>query len=100
MTERKTIPIACTLPADGMEDRLEEWRSVLARAASRQPVPDGVRLEFPAEPALISEVAGLAVREADCCGFFSFGLTLDHGRASLTVTAPSEAQELVAALFG
>jgi len=38
------VPIACTLEADGgnMEQRLGEWRAVLAEATGREEIEDGV----------------------------------------------------------
>ena len=94
------IPIACTLPSEAMPDRLGAWNAVLARAENRERTADGVRLRFPAEPALTASLAELAVQEAECCAFFTFDLRIDAEGTSLTVGAPPDALELVLALFG
>ena len=79
MAERKIVPIACTLEANDAADRTGEWAQVVARAEERIRTDDGIRLRFPAEPALAATLAELAAKEADCCAFFDFSLSLAHG---------------------
>jgi hypothetical protein len=94
------LPIACTLDgAEAVEDRLAEWRAVLAQARARQDLPSGVRVEFGAR-APIEELARLAVAEQDCCRFFAFAITVDGRGVGLEVEAPPDALEIVTALFG
>jgi hypothetical protein len=45
-------------------------------------------------------VARLAAAEQDCCRFFRFTLSIDAGGVALEVRAPSEATDVVTALFG
>jgi hypothetical protein len=96
---RKVIPIACTLPGEDMGDRLGEWAAVLARAERREPTDAGMRLQFPADPALLASVAELSAKEADCCAFFTFTVTIEHGAATLDVAAPPDGREVLLALF-
>ena len=86
------IPIACTLNAGDQVTRRDEWVAMLARATSR----DGNRLRFPR--AVTAELADLVAREADCCAFFTFRMTVSHDELILEVDAPPEAEELVNAL--
>ena len=65
---------------------------MLTRATSR----DGSRLTFPRS--LAAELADLIAREADCCAFFTFTMTVRHDELVLEVDASDEARELVAAL--
>lgn len=92
--------IACTLSAEQVEDRLEEWRTVLAQVEHREPIDGhGLRLALPPDASL-DEVARLVQAEQGCCSFFAFALTVDRRGAALEVRAPAEAAELVATLFG
>ena len=99
MAERKIVPIACTLEATDAADRTGEWAEVVARADERIRTDDGVRLRFPAEPALAARLAELAAKEADCCAFFDFSLSLAHGETWLEVTAPPDGQPILTSLF-
>ena len=93
-------PIACTLGADTVPDRLREWQAVLDRVEERRATAQGVRLRLPRDPELLAATAGVAAREVDCCSFFTFTLALDADAAWLTITAPADAEPLVASLFG
>jgi len=96
---KKGIPIACTLPGPDMGGRLQEWTDVLGRVATREPTDDGMRLSFPPDPALVASVAELATKEAECCAFFTFTLTIDAEGAALDVAAPPEGREVLLSLF-
>jgi hypothetical protein len=86
------IPIACTLDSGDQVTRRDEWIAMLARATAR----DGNRLTFARSEAV--ELADLIAREADCCAFFTFRMTVSHDDLVLEVDAPPEAEELVTAL--
>ncbi len=93
-------PVACTLAPDAMPGRLDEWQAVLARVEEREPVPNGIRLGFAPDADLLASLTRVAAKEVECCSFFSFALSLEPGAAWFTITAPADAQPLVAALFG
>src|SRR3954454_11862097 len=72
------LPIACTLDAGRMRNRLGEWNRLLAdkgdlveSAVTRKAIPGGVRLEY-AAGADVNEIVRLSVAEQDCCRFLSF----------------------------
>ena len=94
------VTISCTLAASEAADREREWRSVIARAETREAVPNGLSLHFPRDAELLGSLATLTAREVECCSFFTFTLTLDARAACLTVTAPAAAVPLVTDLFG
>ena len=95
-----TAPIACTLDAGSMPDRVAAWRTILDHATSRRTTVDGgLRIAFDAALPL-DGLARLAAAEQRCCAFFSFAITLDHRGAALEVRAPDGAGDMVAALFG
>ena len=92
-------PIACTLDADAMADRLADWQAMLARSRSRTALPDrGLRIEFDAAVAF-DEVARLVAAEQRCCGFLSFALTIDAHGVALEVRAPEGAEAMLASVF-
>ena len=90
----------CTLDPDRMPDRLGDWQRLLARVVARRPIADGVSLDFPADPNVAAEITALTAAEQDCCSFFDFTLHFTGQTVRLHVTAPPDAQPMVAALFG
>ncbi len=93
------VPIACTLTADAVPGRLEDWRSVLSLVRARTRIEGGLRLELdPSAP--LPEIARLAAAEQDCCRFFAFALTIDRRGLALEVRAPDDALSVLHALFG
>jgi DNA-binding transcriptional MerR regulator len=91
--------IACSLSAGDMPERMTEWQAVLAQVEARRPLEGGVRLEF-GSAAPLHEIALLAAKEYECCPFFGFAVTIDARGLGLEITAPADAQELVAGVFG
>lgn len=85
-------PIACSLGGQDYGARVTEWRDLLA-SAPRVEVPGGVRVTLPST--LLTEAAALARAEQGCCTFYAFRIDL-HGHAfDLTITAPTEARDLL-----
>jgi hypothetical protein len=93
-------PIACTLDATEHVDRTAAWADLLAGVVHREPTANGMRLQFPSDPALVGRVADMLVREADCCAFFSFAITVEHEGVWLDVAAPADGLDVVTRLFG
>ena len=93
-------PMACTLDAGAMPDRLAEWKAILNRASSHERAEDGaLRMVFPADLA-IDDLARLVTAEQHCCAFFSFAITVDQRGIGLEVRAPGGADDFVTAMFG
>jgi DNA-binding transcriptional MerR regulator len=95
-----SAPIVCTLSMDERPDRSNAWTELLARATERESTATGIRLRFTADPQLVSSVSELVVREAECCAFFSFAITVDTRGVWLSVDAPPDARPVLDALFG
>lgn len=92
-------PLACSLTAGEVGDRVDDWQSLLAHAVAREPIPGGVRLAFgPTLP--LDDLLRLVTAEQSCCQFFAFAITVDARGVGLEVTAPAEAAPVVEALFG
>jgi DNA-binding transcriptional MerR regulator len=94
-----SAPIVCTLSMDERPDRSNAWTELLERAVARESTATGVRLRFDADPKVVSRVADLAVKEAECCAFFSFTLTVDTRGVWLAVDAPADGRPVLDALF-
>jgi hypothetical protein len=81
-------------------DRAAEWVAVRNRATRRAMTDDGARLEFAPDAELAAALADLVVREVECCAFFTFTISVDRDGLVLTIGAPDEAREILAALMG
>ena len=95
-----TVPvIACTLEADSMGGRLDEWRRLLTHVSRREPLDDGVRAVF-GRTTPLDELMLLTAAEQNCCQFFDFAITVDRRGIALEVRAPVDALPIVYSLFG
>lgn len=95
-----TTEIACSLDAESMPERLDEWLALLAHAIDRRRTTTGaLRVQFD-EHIDVATLARVVRAEQECCAFFSFAITIDQRGPALEVSAPGEAGEIVRALFG
>jgi len=92
----RLAPVACSLSADGREERASAWRALVAGAGCER-VPDGLRLTLPVRRA--GTAAALSAAEQECCPFLDFRLHLDGPAVHLEVRAPAEAAGLLAELL-
>lgn len=99
--ERTDPAIACTLPAEQMPGRAEEWERLVGFVTDRRPLADGAGVRLLLDPAVpLDELAQLVAAEQGCCAFFAFAITVDDRGIALEVRAPDDAADLVTALFG
>lgn len=94
------ISIVCTLSAADRVVRADEWQQLKAKAIRRELTNEGARLTFTPATVTASAVADLVAREVTCCPFLSFTLSITAQDLVLTVAAPDDAREIVAALVG
>jgi hypothetical protein len=93
-------PIACTLSAADYAARAQDTGELAARALrSRQPIADGTRLIFDADPQTERDLRELIAAEAQCCAFLRMELTAEADALVLDVTGPADAQPIIAELF-
>ena len=95
--EKPGAPIACdmTNATDTPEERLAEYGRLFAHALiGRERTSDGVVFRFAAKPGVPAWAADLARREAACCPFFSFHVSVvgDHVVWRTSSQAGPEAQ--------
>ena len=105
MTNEELI-VACTLNPALVRERIDEWTSVVERAAETEGHDTGVRLRFhdgseeDEARNLLPRLAALAAAEHECCPFFSFVVSLNADGASIDISAPPTARPLVDMLLG
>lgn len=84
-------PQACTLPMADRPLRLAEWGGLFGSAtiAVQRTDPLRARLRLRADPGVAARAADLAVRETQCCSFFTFAVTATGGQLTLDVSTPA-----------
>ena len=91
-------PIACTLTADGLRDRLT-WIATLNRDALRGYDRADLTLRLRYAPQAVQRVGELMRQERACCAFLTFEMHKERDVVTLTIKAPEEARTTVDALF-
>ncbi len=98
MTRMDAPPIACTLGAADLKQRLA-WIAELNRDALRSATQHDLMLDLRFAPEAADRVREMVQRERACCGFLTFALREEPHEVCLMITAPDEAREAVAVLF-
>ena len=90
-------PIACSLDAGSLTDRVEEWRALVAGSVVKvEAEPTAVHLVLePSEVALVA-AAALAQREKQCCPFFDVAIDIGAQQRTLSLRVPEGAEEAMA----
>jgi hypothetical protein len=74
----------CSRPTVDWPDRFAEFDELLGHAWEiRRPSPTRLEVDLPATVGLAGRLADLFQREAACCGFFTFELTIVSSEALL-----------------
>ncbi len=94
----RDLPIACSLDADALQQRLDEVRAV-GREALLGTASDGT-LRFRATPATRARLEAIVAAEAECCAFLTLDLREADGELRLTLSAPEGAEPVAAELAG
>jgi hypothetical protein len=91
-----TTPIACSLGADALGARLDEWRGLVAsHVASVEASDASVRLVLDDSDAALLAAASLGAREKECCPFFDVVIELEPARRSLRLEVPAGAEPVL-----
>jgi hypothetical protein len=91
------LPIACSLSADELPQRLAEIGAI-GRTALRSVEPDGV-LRFGGDPSTRNRLEAVIAAESECCRFLTFHLREDGGELLLSIRGPDDAKPLVRELI-
>jgi hypothetical protein len=91
----------CTLPTAEQPLRLAEWDAIFADAViSAELIEPGRALAvLRAQHDVAARTADLAVRETECCSFFTFTLTATGGQLDLQISVPPAQTAVLDALF-
>jgi hypothetical protein len=83
---------ACRLPSAEQPRRLAAFDDLFATAlrSVERIHAKRLRLDLRPDPEVAAKAAALAVRESDCCGFFTFNLTAAQGALALEVSVPDD----------
>jgi hypothetical protein len=92
-------PDACTLPTVDRPLRVAEFDRLWASAGPVERLSaQTARVTLPPRPEVAAAAADLAVRETECCSFFTFSLTATGGALHLDVTVPANQTPVLDAL--
>src|SRR5688572_12394719 len=89
----------CTLDANGLTERVAEWRDVSAHAISRTVEPEKITSIYPSDLRLLKRLRDLIAAEAECCTFLSFTIQEDERHTVVELAFPPDARGLVVGLF-
>jgi hypothetical protein len=86
-------PIACSLGAGDLTDRLAQWRRLLTSVTSttRGAGSHEVVLDFGVQTP-VAEIAALCADEVSCCAFFTFELAISATAVRLRICVPVGAE--------
>jgi hypothetical protein len=88
-------PVACSLDAGQLEDRLTAIEEVGARGLTSHTVEDGHHvLRFRRSRKARRQLEAIVAAEADCCSFLDLSLRDDGKDLVLSIAAPEHAREL------
>lgn len=98
MMDRIEPPIACTLDAGNLKERLDWIGKLNARALLGSQRGD-LSLILDYAPEAIGDVREMVAGEQACCAFLAFAIDERADLVRLTITAPETAREAAEALF-
>ncbi len=94
-------PIACSLGAGELEQRLAEIAAIGSSSLiSRDREGDRHFLRFRADATTRRRLEAIVFAEGECCSFLELSLSEDAGELVLSIGAPKDAEEVAAGLAG
>jgi MerR family transcriptional regulator, copper efflux regulator len=96
----QNAPVACSLSGADARTRQDEWSLLLGESCVRRTsVQGGMRVELRDSEGVRDALGRLVELERECCPFLALTVEDDGELVALTVTAPPEAQPIVAELL-
>jgi MerR family transcriptional regulator, copper efflux regulator len=94
------LPIACTLNASELDDRLATVETLRRDALLRQSeILGGLRMHLRNAPGIEARVRALAAAESRCCAFLTFRIETADDELLLDITGAPEARPVIDELF-
>ena len=85
------LPIACSLGANDLSSREQEWRGVMESALLETvAIPAGVTMRLTKTPETLASIERLVALERDCCAWIEWALTDLGSSLVLEATAGTE----------
>lgn len=92
----KELPIACSLDAAGLGDRVDRWRALADRALiTAERTDEGAIQRYRNQAGVEAELRDLIALEAECCPFLDFELAERDGEVELAIAGPPDAGEML-----
>ncbi|HEX8123098.1 MAG TPA: hypothetical protein VF549_17740 [Solirubrobacteraceae bacterium] len=96
-----SLPIACSLTAAELPDRLREIASIGRDALlDARVAPGRATLRFAARPGIRDRLDALVAAESACCAFLTFEVREDDAQIVLDIRGPEEGQLVLGELAG
>lgn len=93
-------PIACSLGAGELGDRVAAWRELTARVVRRIHRPGRVTSVYPGERDLVERLTQLIDAERECCPLLQFSLREADDGLHVTLEYPDGFEELLGSVLG
>src|SRR5215831_11666802 len=100
IAENKCTDVSCKLTPPELQQRKESMITRLRlQVTDKQELDNGYAFKFPGDDRTIDELVEFIKTERECCGFFTFSLSVsgDQSEAWLTLTGPAGAKEFIVA---
>jgi len=90
-------PVACSLEPAAARAQLDEWQALFVVHAVRveRPEPTQLVLHLRSDSGVLPKLVELTKREAACCPFFEFSMTVDPDVVTLSIGVPADAQPVL-----
>ncbi len=85
-----SLPIACTLAPDELQDRGAEWRALSRYVDQATIIPGGLSITFKKLDGVEPELQRLIALEAECCRWMTFAVHRGPEHLEMTITADGE----------
>lgn len=95
----RDLPIACTLDAGGLDDRMALWRQVNAQVMSRSRSSDAIDVTYRPTSEVRELLPELAAAERDCCAFAEWTVTEAEDAVHLRVTSSADGLDALEAML-
>lgn len=97
-SQLRSLPIACTLTSDDLQERLALIHALTAEALVGYD-RDGLVLTLRYAPAAVERVRAMVASEQHCCAFLNFDVREQLDALRVTITAPETARDAADELF-
>jgi len=89
------VDVACTLTADDLSARREQWRRLVNRGAvAVRRNPTGLEVRFGGSEDTAAAVDALVAAERECCSFLAWAVARSTSEVVLAIAGPSGSEAI------